>query len=87
MTEIFSWKFFTKWDIGEISQTSDIVDRPSLEMLFRGIEDMEASNRVIREAISTHGYRQSEVAGYIGIHYSTSKQDSGGGSLNSRPKT
>jgi DNA-binding MarR family transcriptional regulator len=28
-------------------------------------------HRVICEAVRAHGYRQSEVAGYLGIHYST----------------
>ena len=60
-----------KRDIGEIPRSQRYADRPSLEMLFRGIEDMEKRNRVIREAVGTHGYRQSEVAAYIGIHYST----------------
>jgi len=60
-----------KRDIGEIPRSQRYADRPSLEMLFRGIEDVEKRNRVIREAVGTHHYRQSEVAAYIGIHYST----------------
>ena len=60
-----------KRDIGEIPRSQRYADRPSLEMLFRGIEDMEKRNLAIREAVGTHHYRQSEVAAYIGIHYST----------------
>jgi hypothetical protein len=60
-----------KRDIGEIPRSQRYADRPSLEMLFRGVEHTETRNRVIREAVGTHGYRQSEVAEYIGIHYST----------------
>jgi REP element-mobilizing transposase RayT len=60
-----------KREIVEIPRSQRYADRPALEMLFRGVEDTETRNRVICEAVRTHGYRQSEVAGYIGIHYST----------------
>jgi transposase len=35
------------------------------------VKDIEERNRLIAEAVEKHGYRQGEVAGHIGIHYST----------------
>lgn len=85
--ERFEQRLQGKRDIGEIPRSQRYADRPSLEMLFRGIEDVEKRNRVIREAVGAHHYRQSEVAAYIGIHYSTVSKIVGRESVNSSPKT
>ena len=60
-----------KKDLGEIPRSQRHADRPSLEILFHGVKDIEERNRIIAEAVEKHGYRQSEVAGHTGIHYST----------------
>ena len=60
-----------KKDLGEIPRSQRHADRPSLEILFQGVKDIEERNRIIGEAVEKYGYRQTEVAGYLGIHYST----------------
>lgn len=69
--EKFGTNLHEKRDIGEIPRNQRYVDRPSLETLFQGITDIKTRNRAIRHAVETHGYRQSEVASHLGIHYST----------------
>jgi REP element-mobilizing transposase RayT len=60
-----------KKDLVEIPRIQRHADRPSLGTLFKGVKDIEERNRLIAEAVEKHGYRQSEVAEHIGIHYST----------------
>jgi putative transposase len=60
-----------KKDLGEIPHRQRHADRPSLEILFKGVKEIEERNRIIGEAVEKHGYRQGEVAEHIGIHYST----------------
>lgn len=60
-----------KQDLGEIARRERHLSRPSLEKLFDGLHDIKGRNRIIAEAVDQHGYRQGEVADYLGIHYST----------------
>jgi putative transposase len=60
-----------KQDLGEIPRSQRHANRPSLEMLFKAVQNIEERNRIIVEAVEKHGYRQGEIAKHIGIHYST----------------
>jgi transposase len=46
--------------------------RPELEEIFKGIsiEDKRIRNEKMFEAVYKWGYKQSEVADYLGVHYS-----------------
>jgi len=76
-----------KKDLGEIPRSQRHADRPSLEILFQEVKDIEERNRIIGEAVEKHGYRQREVAEHIGIHYSTVSKIVAEQSQNSRPET
>ncbi|MBF0507200.1 MAG: transposase [Nitrospirae bacterium] len=69
--------------IGEIPRGQRYADRPSLDELFAKATDIIQRNNLICEAIERHGYRQSEVAAFLGIHYSTISKIT----ANSSPKT
>ncbi len=69
--------------IGEILRGQRYADRPSLDALFAKTTDINQRNNLVCEAIERHGYRQSEVAAFLGIHYSTISKIT----ANSRPKT
>jgi len=57
----------------EIPRKQRFLKRPELGKIFseRGIKDKKERNERIIEAVYRHGYSQSEVAGHLGIHYST----------------
>jgi Helix-turn-helix len=59
-------------DSREIPKGQRFVGRPSLEKLFSQRSPGKAfRDRVIAEAITAHGYSQTEVASFLGLHYST----------------
>ncbi|GBD97993.1 MAG TPA: addiction module toxin RelE [Nitrospirae bacterium] len=59
-------------DIKEIPRSQRYASRPGLDELFdeetKG--DRKKRKKKVQEAVERHGYRQKEVADYIGIHYS-----------------
>lgn len=60
-------------DVNEIPKSQRYLNRPSLEKIFPEIiiKDKNIRNRMILEAVEQYGYRQSEIARYLGMHYST----------------
>ena len=58
--------------IREIPKGQRHLGRPSLGKLFRQ-SDRQGSNRnkAIEEAVTKHGYSQVELAGFLGLHYSS----------------
>ena len=60
-------------DISEIPRSQRYATRPSLPVLFpEGIvNDHRKLQRRLSEAVEKHGYRQSEIARQVGVHYST----------------
>ena len=57
--------------IKEIPKRQRYLGRPSLRELFTGAARKEKRNKMILDAVLRHGYSQMEVAGHIGMHYST----------------
>jgi len=59
-------------ELKDIPRRQRYIGRPSLEDLFdqKVLKDREKRDRRIYEAVMEHGYSQSEVAGFVGIHYS-----------------
>lgn len=61
-----------KEEIQEIPRGQRYLGRPSLEKLFRGTQKRKAArDKLIAEAVKRYGYSQQEVAGFLGLHYST----------------
>ena len=60
-------------DVIEIPKGQRYVNRPALEKIFPEIiiKDKENRDRKILEAVEKYGYRQSEIARYLVMHYST----------------
>ncbi len=60
-------------DVAEIPKTQRYVNRPTLDQIFREdiLRDKRRRDERIAEAVDTYGYRQSEIARHLGIHYST----------------
>jgi len=60
-------------DIPEIPRSQRYATRPKLAVLLPdGIEqDQKKLKRRLSEAVEKHGYRQSELARHLGVHYST----------------
>jgi REP element-mobilizing transposase RayT len=60
-------------DIPEIPRSQRYATRPPLAVLLpEGItEDQKRMKKRLSEAVEHHGYRQSELARHIGVHYST----------------
>jgi putative transposase len=59
-------------EIQEIPKGQRYVGRPSLEKLFESAVNRKAiRDKVIAEAVQRHGYRQNELAEFLGLHYST----------------
>lgn len=58
---------------GEFSRSQRFLDRPSLEALFseQVQKDKNTRNHVIRKAIYEFGYKQKEIADFLGIHYTS----------------
>lgn len=60
-----------KTDDWNILEQHRLAARPKLEEIFAEVKDKKERNRKIVEAVETHKYMQSEVAKFLGIHYST----------------
>jgi len=60
-----------KMDDWNILEQHRLAARPKLEEIFAEVKDKKERNRKIVEAVETHKYMQSEVAKFLGIHYST----------------
>lgn len=61
-----------KRDNVETPRSQRHIDRPSLDTIFMKINgSKKARNRGIIDAVYKYAYSQREVAGYLGLHYST----------------
>jgi DNA-binding transcriptional regulator YiaG len=60
-------------EVSEIPKSQRYVNRPTLERLFEenAVKDKKKRNRRIAQAALEYGYSQSEIARYLGMHYST----------------
>ncbi len=60
-------------DITEIPRSQRYAHRPPLRLLFSEGPDINPQKRrkAVIKAIEQYGYRQAEIAGHIGLHYST----------------
>jgi REP element-mobilizing transposase RayT len=60
-------------DIPEIPRSQRYATRPALANLLPDgiVEDQKRLMRRLSEAVEQHGYRQSELARQVGVHYST----------------
>ena len=60
-------------DIPEIPRSQRYATRPLLSVLLpEGIvNDQRKLMKRLSEAVERHGYRQSEIARHVGVHYST----------------
>ena len=60
-------------DIPEIPRSQRYATRPALSVLIsEGIaNDQRKLMKCMTEAVERHGYRQSEIARHVGVHYST----------------
>jgi len=60
-------------DIPEIPRSQRYATRPTLAVLLpEGIVgDQKRLGRRLTDAVEQHGYRQSELARHVGVHYST----------------
>ena len=60
-------------DVLEIPKHQRFVNRPSLQKLFpeRILQDKRKRDKKIAEAVELHGYRQKEIADYLGLHYTS----------------
>ena len=59
--------------IKEIPRRQRLVDRPGLAELFSAgrLATRTGRNQALRRAVEEFGYRQIEIADYLGLHYST----------------
>lgn len=59
--------------LDEVPRQQRFASRPSLEALFRCVDtrDKTIRNNLITAAHFHHGYGQSEIARYLGLHYSS----------------
>jgi putative transposase len=55
----------------EFSRTERLAGRPSLDELFANVRDKVARNERIYQAMRLHEYTLKELAGHLGLHYST----------------
>jgi len=62
-----------KKDIVELPKSQRYIDRPSLEKIFPKniLQDIGKRNEKIVEAVQQHGYRQREVADFLGLHFTS----------------
>ena len=60
-------------DIQEIPRSQRYAHRPSLERLFHDDAHMSRTmrQRLIVNVVERYGYRQTEIASHLGLHYST----------------
>jgi hypothetical protein len=57
--------------IKEIPKGQRYVGRPALKKLFRANASKTARDKWISLAVERYGYSQAEIAGFLGLHYST----------------
>ncbi len=59
--------------VSEIPRSQRYAHRPSLDVLFGEVPLMDRRGRrkAILKAVEQYGYRQSEIAAHLGLHYST----------------
>jgi len=55
----------------EFPRTERLVGRPSLDQLFANVRDKATRNERIHQAMRLHEYTLKELAGHLGLHYST----------------
>ncbi len=60
-----------KRDIAELQKSQRYVDRPSLDKIFSKAEDIVKRNEKILEAVDQHGYKQRDIAAYLGMHFTS----------------
>jgi len=62
-----------KKDIAELPKSQRYVNRPSLQKIFSKsiLQDIGKRNEKIADAVERHGYRQREVANYLGMHFTS----------------
>lgn len=62
-----------KEKIREIPKSQRLMNRPPIEVLLTPeiIRDRKKRNEKIKEAVDTYGYKQNEVADYLGLHYTS----------------
>jgi putative transposase len=62
-----------KEKIGEIPKSQRLMNRPPIEALLTPeiIGNRKRRNETIKEAVDKHGYKQKEVADYLGLHYTS----------------
>jgi len=60
-------------DIPEIPRSQRYATRPTLANLLPDgiVEDQKKLMKRLSEGVEQHGYRQSELARHVGVHYST----------------
>ena len=60
-------------DIPEISKSQRYIQRLRLEEIFSEdiLQDRRKRDRKIAEAVEGHGYRQREIADYLGMHFTS----------------
>lgn len=66
-TEAFVENLPKPSELKEVPRCQRLVNRPSLDEIFRNAED----NTMITEAYRDHGYTMKEIADHLGIHYAT----------------
>ncbi len=60
-------------DIAEIPKSQSFMDRPTLASLFSKeiSQNISARDMQICEAVERHGYKQREIADYVGLHFAS----------------
>ena len=60
-------------DIPEIPKSQRYVDRPKLKIIFdtRILGERKKRNKKIVEAVEKYGYKQREIADYLGMHFTS----------------
>lgn len=60
-------------DVSEIPKSQRFAHRPPLEKVFKEsiLNNKQKRDRKVAEAVERYGYRQSEIARHLGMHYST----------------
>jgi REP-associated tyrosine transposase len=62
-----------KRNIAELPKSQRYVDRPNLDKMFSQniLQDITKRNKKILEAVERHGYKQRDVADYLGMHFTS----------------
>jgi len=70
-TEKFKALLSAKEHIKEIPRHQRYVSRPELEKLFKATGKKDRRNKTVYAAHVNHGYKLSEIANHLQIHYTT----------------